>query len=167
MTPTIDGDPDGVDPSILAPWLTVAADSDGIEHAVLSDGWHHIRLDVGFGTLTGGTPVVLSYGLRGLASAIVKLIPLRRLLDLCRHSRFAATLFPEDRRIARWIELLRVHDALTDGASHREIAIALYGDERVTREWSGRSDSLRSRVRRLAKDARSMARGGYRSLLLR
>ena len=166
-TPSVARDPDSVDPVMLAPWLTIATDPAGAEHAVLSDGWHHIRIDLDGGTLTGETPVVLIYRLRGIAGAVTKILPLRRLLHLCRYRRFAASLFPEDRRIDRWIELLRVHDALADGASQREIAAALFGPERVAQEWAVTSDSLRSRVRRLVSDARAMAGGGYRSLLHR
>jgi len=165
-TPTIGDDPDGVDPTQLAPWLSVATDAKGVEHAVLSDGWHHIRLDLNAGSLAGGVPIVFSYRICGIAGAAAKILPLRRLIDLCRHHRFAASLFPEDRRIKRWIELLRVHDALVDGASQREIASALFGAERVEREWSGTSDSLRSRTRRLIRDAALMAHGGYRLLLV-
>ena len=164
-TPTVARDPDGVDPRALAPWLTIAADAGGVEHAVLSDGWHHIRLDLDSGTLAGDAPVVLSYRLRGLAGAVAKILPLSRLLHLCRYRRFAASLFPKDRRIERWLELLRVHDALADGASHREIACALFGEERVAREWSGTSDSLRSRTRRMIRDETVMSQGGYRTLL--
>src|SRR3546814_2211679 len=47
-------DPDHVALEELAPWLTVVADRDGREHAVLSDGWRHIRLDVEAGTLAHG-----------------------------------------------------------------------------------------------------------------
>jgi hypothetical protein len=93
------------------------------------------------------------------------LLPLRRFLDLCRHRRFSRSLFPRDLRIDRWIEVLRVHDALKDGASQREIGGALFGKERITRDWNDASDSLRSRVRRLSREARAMAAGGYRSLL--
>lgn len=164
-TPSARGDPEAIDPATLAPWLTVCADGEGREHAVLSDGWRHIRLDVAAGTLAGEVPVVLGYRLRGIAGAVAKLLPLRRLLYLCRHRRFSAALFPEERRIERWLLLLRVHDALADGASQREIAAALFGIERVAHEWSGASDSLRSRTRRLIRDAEFMARGGYRSLL--
>lgn len=164
-TPTVDGDPEGVDPAALAPFLTVAADTAGKEHAVLSDGLHHIRLDLDAGSLTTGSPVVFTFSLRGIAGSMARVLPLRRLLDLCRHRRFTASLFPYDPRIDRWILLLRVHDALCDGASQREIAIALYGADRVAREWSGRSDSLRSHTRRLIRDAQAMAQGGYRSLL--
>lgn len=164
-TPTIGHDPEGIDPATLAPWLTIARDSQGVEHAVLSDGWHHIRLDLAAGTLAGTAPVVLGYHLRGIANTIAKILPLRRLLALCRHRRFAASLFPADRRIDRWLVLLRVHDALADGATQRDIAQALFGAERVAREWAGPSDSLRSRTRRLIRDATVMAQGGYRSLL--
>jgi hypothetical protein len=132
---------------------------------VLSDGWHHIRLDVEQGRLTGQDAVLLHFRLRGLESAESRLLPLRRLLDLCRHRRFARTLFPRDPRIARGIEMLRVHDALSAGASQREIGEALFGTGRVRSDWNDGSDSLRSRVRRLVREARDMARGGYRQLM--
>lgn len=164
-TPTVRDDPDAIDPAALAPWLTVVADITGIEHAVLSDGWQHIRLDLEAGTLTGEMPVILDYRLRGFAAAMTKILPLRRLLELVRCRRFARSLFPEDRRIDRWLLLLRVHDALADGASQREIACALFGAERVQAEWSGASDSMRSRTRRLVRDARQMAQGGYRGIM--
>lgn len=60
--------PDAVDPGTLQPWLTMVADHAG-EHAVLSDGWHHIRIDVAAGSLAAGQPVILEYHLHGVASA--------------------------------------------------------------------------------------------------
>jgi len=160
-------DPDHVALEELAPWLTVVADRDGREHAVLSDGWRHIRLDVEAGTLAHGGRVLLLYRIAGLASARARLLPLRRFLDLAEHHRFTAALFPRDPRLDRWLTLLRVHDALAAGAGQREIGQALFGADHVERDWKRRSDSLRSRVRRLVRDAVSMARGGYRSLLRR
>ena len=74
-------------------------------------------------------------------------------------------MFPPDPRIPRWLALLRVHDARAAGASHREIAAALFGRAGVEPDWSGTGDSLRSGVRRLARDAAAMARGGYHGLL--
>ncbi len=67
--------------------------------------------------------------------------------------------------MARWLMVLRVHDALMDGASQREIGKALYGETLSERGWDGQSDSIRSRVRRLAGEARAMAQGAYRHLL--
>ncbi|CAN5135759.1 hypothetical protein BH09PSE3_BH09PSE3_15220 [soil metagenome] len=157
--------PDAVDPARLAPWLAVAIDRDGHEHAVLTDGWLHIRLDVAAGSLVEGCPVILHYDLHGVQSARKGLLPLSRLLHLCRHGRFAASLFPADARVPRGLVLLRVHDALVQEASQRDIAVTLFGDAQVDLDWSYRSDALRSRMRRLVADARAMARGGYRALM--
>lgn len=160
-------DPESLRIEWIAPWLMIAADRAGREHVVLSDGWHHIRLDVEQGHLTGQQAVMLRFEMEGMISARRRLLPLRRFLDLARHRRFARSLFPRDPRVDRWIEMLRVHDALRDGASQREIAEALFGADRVSRDWTGPSDSLKSRVKRLVRDARAMARGGYRQMLHR
>jgi hypothetical protein len=63
------------------------------------------------------------------------------------------------------ISALRVNDALASGASHRKIACALFGDDRVEKEWSGTSDAMRSSVKRLVKLSRQLAAGGYRDLM--
>jgi hypothetical protein len=141
------------------------AGSDGREHVALSNGWQCIRLDVLDGRFSGEKAVFLRFRLDGLASAEFKLLTLRRFLALCRYGRFARSLFPPDPGMARAISVLRAHDALTQGASQREIGGALFGAARVEREWNGSSDSLRSRVRRLIREARRMARGDYRLLL--
>jgi hypothetical protein len=151
----------------IEPWLTIATDHRGVEHALLSDGWHHIRLDIEEGRISGHDWVRLEYRLAGLASAEAMLGPLHRFLGLCRLRRFSPGLFPRDPRIGRGLEVLRIGDALEQGASQREIAMAIAGEERFEREWAGPSDALRSRVRRLIHQAREMADGGYRSLLKR
>jgi hypothetical protein len=156
--------PDAIDPLVLERWLTVVRDLHG-EHAVLSDGWHHIRIDIERGSLSAGQPVVLDYKLRGVASAEPRVLPLRRLLDLCRNRRFSVSLYPPDRRVERWILALRVHDAIMAGASQRDIAHVLFGAETQGAEADRRFDSLRSRVRRLAADAVHLAAGGYRLLM--
>lgn len=161
------GDPDALTVADLAPWLTVMHGDNGMEHAVLSDGWHHIRIDIVEGSLAAGAPVVLHYRLSGIATAEDKILPLRRFLHLCRHHRFASSLFPRDSQAERQLLMLRVHDGLAAGASQREIAVALYGPDQVGRGWEGSSDAIRSRIRRLVAEARAMAKGGYRRLLLR
>lgn len=160
-------DIDAVRVAALARWLTVAVDRAGIEHVVLSDGWRHIRLDIETGRLSDAEAVILHYRLSGTVSAERRIVPLRRLLDLCRQGRFTHALFPRERRMPRMLTVLRVHDALEDGASQREIGIALFGEEHVARDWNERSDSLRSRVRRLVREARATAQGGYRHFLRR
>ena len=161
--PSVVGDPDAIDPAALAPWLTLIAGRSG-EHAVLSDGRRHIRIDIEDGTLAGGA-VRLRYQLEGLVAAERKLLPLRRLIDLSRRRLFRAALYPPDRRVNRWLAALRVHDAIRAGASQREIARTLFGA--AGDEHERRADSLRSRVRRLVREAGALARGGYRHLMLR
>jgi hypothetical protein len=157
--------PDALRLAALAPWLTIVASGDGREHAVISDGLHHVRLDVEAGRLSGQEAVVLDYRIRGLHSAEPHVQTLRRLLGLCRHRRFIRALFPPDPRMPRLITTLRVADALAEGASQREIATALFGTDAMSRDWSSRSDALRSRIRRLVREARGSAAGGYRQFL--
>ena len=165
--PADPADPDSLHLECIAPWLTIATDEAGREHAVLSNGWHHIRLDIEEGQLTGHQAVMLHFRLQGIVSSEQRLLPLHRLLDLCRRQRFAHALFPPNPGIGRLIDMLRVHDALSLGASQREIGAALFGNQRIAQDWSGPSDSLRSRVRRLVRETRMMARGGYRSIMKR
>ncbi|WP_420822557.1 DNA -binding domain-containing protein [Sphingomonas gei] len=119
------------------------------------------------GSLAAGEPVLLHYRLKGIATAEPRILPLRRLIDLCRNRRFSKSLYPPDPRVERWILALRVHDAVMDGASQREIARVLFDDAPVRGEGDRRSDSIRSRVRRLVGEARRLAGGGYRALMRR
>ncbi|WEK02181.1 MAG: DUF2285 domain-containing protein [Candidatus Sphingomonas phytovorans] len=160
---------DRFDPARFRCWFAIVTDPAGREHAVLSDGYHHIRIDIEEGSLAAGRPVLLRYALQGVvgAGAEARLAPLRRLVGLYRTGRFLPALFPPDRRVERALAALRVHDALSAGASQRDIAMVLFGTERIPADWRTASDSLRSRVRRLVAEARRMAGGGYRWLLRR
>ena len=165
--PADPADPDAIRLDALAPWLTVVAGIDGQEHAVVSDGRHHLRFDVVSGRLSGSDAVVLDYVLRGVHSAGPRLLTLRRLLGVCRLGHFPAGLFPADPKMPRLVATLRVGDALHTGASQREIARVLFGAEAVALYWDGRSDAVRSRLRRLVREARAMTAGAYRRLLWR
>lgn len=160
-------DPECLSLDRVVPWLQAAVDRHGYEHVVLSDGRHRIRLDVVYGRLVGQTAVRLEFRLQGLIAAQAGALSLRRLIHLHRYRRFARSLFPRDPWIDRGIVLLRVHDALALGASQRDLGEVLFGSRRVSESWNGRSDWLRSRVRRLVREARGLAQGGYRRLLLR
>lgn len=157
------------DPARFSPGFAFVTDRYGREHAVLSDGYRRLRIDVEDGSLAAGHPVLLRYRLAGIVGegTEARLLPLRRLAGLYRTGRFLPALFPPDPRVERSLMTLRVHDALMAGASHREIAIALFGAKRIPVDWRSATDSLRSRVRRLVRDARGLANGGYRKLFRR
>lgn len=151
----------------LVPFLTIAEDDAGRQYAVLSDGRQHVRLDVVTGQLESADLIDLHVRFKGLRRARAGVRPLQRLLALARHGRFAASLRPRDPVVVRGITALRVFDGLNQGASYRELAEILFGTGRIIQDEAAGSDSLRSRVRRLAREARTSAAGGYRSLMLR
>lgn len=142
---------------------TIVVDS-GREHLLVSDGLRAIRLDLLSGSIRRA-PVRLHYRLAGLASAERPLLTLRRLLALLRTGRFSAELHPVEARAARFVLMLRVHDALVCGATQREIASGLLSTEAGEARWRVRAPTVRSSVQRLVRNARAMAAGGYRALL--
>lgn len=142
---------------------TIVADGEQ-EHLLVSDGLRAIRLDLLSGSLRRG-PVRLHYRLAGLASAERPLLTLRRLLALWRTGRLSAQLHPVEARAARFVLMLRVHDALASGATQREIAAGLLSAEAGEARWRVRAPTVRSRVQRLVRSARFMAAGGYLALL--
>jgi hypothetical protein len=163
-SPALPSRRDVFDLSRFVDMATVVVHGAGGEHLVLSEGYRRIRIDVGRGTLCEG-PVHLRYELQGLGGIESKILTLRRLLALCRLGRFARDLHPRERLAPRWVAALRVHDAVREGASQRQVAAVIYGEKStVVGEESG-SDFLRLRVQRLVRVGRYMAEGGYLTLL--
>ena len=77
------------------------------------------------------------------------------------NGRLTARLFPPDPRGARLGFVLQALDGFLAGASQREIAVALFGVERVQADWSDPGDHLRDRVRRAIRRGRTLMDGGY------
>ncbi|HZV09442.1 MAG TPA: DUF2285 domain-containing protein [Novosphingobium sp.] len=149
------GREDLFDLSPLLPLATCHRDARGREHWLFSDGWHHIRLDLVAGTLTAA-PVELHYRLVGLLCAEPPLRALDRLIGMVRGGRLLASQFPAEQRASRWAQILRVHDALVAGATHRQIADVLF-DLHDVRRWRITAPSWRNRVQRLTEAARRAA----------
>ncbi len=158
------GDGDAFDIRRFDRFATVLRCPDGHEHLLLSDGLHHLQLEVTAGSLLDG-PVCFRYELSGFKHIEAKTLTLRRLLLLRRLGRFPRGLFPPERRARRWAMALQAYDAVQAGASHRDIAVALFGEKVVKEDWYGRSDYLRLRVQRLVRMADKLVNGGYRDLL--
>lgn len=62
-------------------------------------------------------------------------------------------------------QVLQALDGSLAGASHREIAIALFGIERVEADWNDPRQNMRDRVRRAVNRGRYFMNGGYRQFL--
>ena len=161
------GDPaERLDLERLRRFVTLLKGPDGLEHLLLSDGRRTLRLDIDSGTLTGG-PVLLEYRLSGVQRLSGQLLSLRQLLSLYRHGQFAQSLHRPEVRAARWVLILRTHDALAAGACQREIAERLLDRDAAAERWRVRAPALRSRAQRLVREAGIMAAGGYLSFLRR
>lgn len=131
----------------------------GIEHASLQTSDGLIRLDVVEGTLLGG-PVALSASLEFGRNASIQCGSLARLM---RHLGLTGAGYwrvPRDYRLPRLVEALRVSDAVAEGASLREIALALRGERYGFVEWPGQGDSTKSWVRRRVALARRLRSAG-------
>ncbi len=139
-------------------------DSHGTEMLLLDDGDHQIQLNVSKGTLSEG-PVRLQYYAAGFSLLESKLRTLARLHAFQRLSRFPRSLFPAEPAAPKWARALQAWDGATAGASQREIACVIFGDETVRREWGGRSEFLKARTQRLIRHGKEMVDGGYRKLL--
>lgn len=159
--------PDAEDLFELDPFAQLARlalDESGSEHLLLSNGFQSIRLDVVGGSVRAG-PALLSYHIAGLAAAEPPLHVLRQLIALCRNGHFSTMLHRPDPRAARWVMLLRVHDALAAGADQRTMAEILLAPEAGLPRWRVEAPSLRSRTQRLVRQARLLAEGGYARFL--
>lgn len=157
---------DRLDLGRFAALATLYRSSGGVEHLLLSDGMHTIRVDVLSGSLQTG-PARLRYRLAGLDDIDEPLMVLRRLAALWRTDRFSPALHRHEVRAGRWIAMLRAGDALQSGATQREIAETLVSRDAAEPRWRISAPTARSRAQRLVRASRDMAAGGYRSLLLR
>ncbi|ESZ23270.1 DUF2285 domain-containing protein [Mesorhizobium sp. L2C067A000] len=79
--------------------------------------------------------------------------------------RVSAACFPPEHRGARLRIVLQALDGSLAGASHQEVAIALFGSRRVEEDWRHPGGHLRDQVRRAIQRGRFLMGGGYRQFL--
>jgi hypothetical protein len=144
---------------------TLVIGLDGREFLLLRQpGRGDLRIDVLSGSLRDG-PVSLLHDFGGLADVEPALGALRRCLILCQTGDLPAVRLRASQGLRRQIQALRVHDALAQGGSIRDIGILLFGCDRIRQEWPGPGDALKSQCRRLIMLSRLMVDGGYKMLL--
>ncbi len=129
------------------------ASDNACEHILLSDGLRSIRIDL-MARGSAGVPGKLRWHIDGVLEAGPQLLALRQLMALARTGCFARSLHPPERRARRWIDMLRVHDAIAGGATYREIARELFSIDVTGSGWRLAAGSWRLRVQRLAAAAR-------------
>ena len=134
------------------------------EHVLLRPGRGQLRFDVRSGTILQG-PVRLFVDATIDDTAAMSAARLTSFRNALSHDPTDCSPPRRGRPHVRQVAALRTFDALTDGASIRDVAITLFGEGRVQAEWLDPSEALKSTCRRLIALARRMGSGGYRTLL--
>lgn len=156
-------DPAAIDLRGLDVATLVVRTADGDQHVLVSDGARRLRLAVVQGDVLAG-PSAFRFHLPALALGVGSLEGLRQLVGLRDNGRLESGRAQAPAKAPRWLQILRAHDARRDGASHRDIAVSLFGEARVREDWGPGSDYMRMRVQRLVRAAEQAVAGGYRAL---
>lgn len=154
------GESEPIDFGALGLDICIAASPAGA-HLLLTDGLRTLRLD-GPACLAARRAVSLRFWIDGMGNIDVQSAALLRLRGLLLGQGLSAS---PSRRAARWIAALRVHDALDAGASYREIAASLFGDQVVGPRWWLDTPSWGLRIARLAAASRAALAAGPRPWL--
>lgn len=85
--------------------------------------------------------------------------------DLQTSGRFRSGRLPAEPRGARLRMILQALDGSLAGASHRDIAMEIFGPERVAETWRDPRSHLRDSVRRAISRGRMLMTGGYRQFV--
>lgn len=158
------GDRDGFDLARIVRRADLAAGPARRVHHLVSDGATSLRIDLVGRHLAGG-PVRLLFEVTGPAQLRTHIAMLEQLDRLWRCGGLVQTAPVSAARSARLARLLRVHDALAQGAAQRLIAEHLFDASVADPLWRIERPTVRSQVQRLVRGARAMAAGGYWTLL--
>lgn len=143
---------------------TLLLTDDGLQHMFVKDGGHGFQLAISGASLL--RPVHL------LADAVLdpkdvglRLAAVQCFNDLRATGHLVPSHFPAEPASPRLRFVMQALDGALAGASHREIAVALFGAARVEEDWNSHSAYLRDRVRRAVKRGRALMNGGYLNFL--
>ncbi|MGB8365202.1 MAG: DUF2285 domain-containing protein [Rhizomicrobium sp.] len=92
-------------------------------------------------------------------------LAIRRLGDLVSSGCLRLSFYPQVARSDRMTRVVQALDGEMAGVPHRDIGIALFGRDRVEREWHHPHNYLRDHVRRAIAHGRELMLGGFRRLL--
>ncbi len=143
---------------------TLFISADGHQHLVVQDGERRVQLSVsGTSLLEPSALVVDTVGESGIDESQME--TLRCFRDFRATGQLLDKYFPPARQADRLCFILQALDGWLAGASHRAIAGALYGEERVARDWSDPGENMRDRIRHAIVRGRTLMERGYRGFL--
>lgn len=131
------------------------------EQLSISDGFRRIGIVLENATFLNG-PISLVFQINDGDRLPYQLRSVAEFRAFRRLGRFQRRVDPHAQQ---WINQLRAHDAVQQGASEREIARTLFPRRLDDEGWREGSESVRSTVRRLIATSRRMVLDGYHKLL--
>jgi len=143
---------------------TVLVTPDGSEHVLFRDGARSLQLHVAGGGFLAGAPL-LTYALSIRRDSKAQLSALRRLHDLHAFGHLRPLHYPPEPARRRLRQVLQALDGWLAFAPYCEIAIALFGRDRVEADWTDPRAFLLDRVRRAVHRGRALMTGAYRRFL--
>jgi hypothetical protein len=133
-------------------------------HLLFSQAGRFLQLEIqGQSDLETASLMMPALSPRHLAEK--RALALRRLSDLAAYGELRPHLYPHDRRAGRFKRVLQTLDGALAGARHREIASAVFGAERVERDWRAGENHLRDHIRRAIGQGKRLVENDYRKLL--
>jgi hypothetical protein len=136
---------------------------DGISRVLIKGGGLQVPIEIhGLSVLTAPfTPVFELHDLTDLAAQTELLKRLQRFTEPARKAPQKSP-FASDERLHHALIAL---DGSLNGQTYRQIAISIFGEQKVAEEWLGASQYLKDRTRRLVAKGTELMNGGYRDLL--
>jgi hypothetical protein len=138
---------------------------DGHQHILFGHEGRFLQLDV-LGNLGDGSAVTLQT--RVLTSPCCLALHwrgLRQFADLMRYRAMRPKLYPAQTRAKRLLQMLQLLDIAETETSQRNMAVAMFGEDKVRREWGHGADHMRDWVRYSLRAARALSEKGYIKLL--
>jgi len=136
---------------------------DGAEHVVLFGGGRQIQLACRGNSMLDDT-VCLAFPIAAMEDQQRKIMALNRLLSVAKFKCIDPNNFKPHPRSRRLRFTIQVLDGMLAGASHREIAIQLYGAEKVAQDWNDPGNHLKDQIRKTVRRGRDLMNGKYRNL---
>lgn len=133
------------------------------EVLLMQDG-RSLQLTI-FGSVPLENALLLTPALPEARYGKARLQAARRLLDAVKHGCLRPSLYRKERQSDRLARVVQALDGWLAKASQREIATALFGEERVTRDWQDPRNHLRDHVRRAVAYGRELMASRYRRFL--
>lgn len=153
-----------LDLEFVAAEKTLFVSSDGTQQLLLRDGMRSLQLNITGEDITDPVTLFVDTAVSEDHSELQT-----HLLECFRKLRVGGTLptecFSPHPYAKRAATVLMALDGHLAGVPHREIAVAMFGEERVARDWSDPGEHLRDAVRRAIARGIILMNGGYQTFL--